>query len=102
MTHYLVSQLNGGRYRGTSVLSSAGSTSSTGRPCRRRRRTRRTAWAGSSALANDIPAVHHQGETFNFHSNVVLTPQSRRGVVVLMNAENSLDLFVNGRMGTIA
>jgi hypothetical protein len=51
---------------------------------------------------NEIPAVHHQGETFNFHSNVVLVPQSRTGVVVLMNAENSLDLFVNGRMGTIA
>jgi hypothetical protein len=51
---------------------------------------------------NDIPVVHHQGETFNFHSNVVLIPQSRKGVVVLMNAENSLDLFTSGRMGTIA
>jgi hypothetical protein len=51
---------------------------------------------------NDIPAVHHQGETFNFHSNVVLIPESRTGVVVSMNAENSLDLFTSGRMGTIA
>ena len=46
---------------------------------------------------NDIPAIHHQGETFNFHANVVLVPQSRR-VVVLINAENSLDLFVVGRI----
>jgi hypothetical protein len=51
---------------------------------------------------NDIPVIHHQGETFNFHSNVVLIPQSQKGVVVLMNAENSLDLFTSGRMGTIA
>ena len=51
---------------------------------------------------NDIPAIYHQGETFNFHANVVLIPESRSGVVVLMNAENSLDLFTNGRMGTIA
>ena len=51
---------------------------------------------------NDIPAIHHQGETFNFHANVVLIPQSQKGVVVLINAENSLDLFVSGRMGTIA
>jgi hypothetical protein len=50
---------------------------------------------------NDIPAVHHQGETFNFHASVVLIPQSRKGIVVLMNAENSLDLFTTGRMGTI-
>ena len=51
---------------------------------------------------NDIPVVQHQGETFNFHSNVVLIPKSQDGVVVLMNAENSLDLFTAGRMGTIA
>ena len=42
---------------------------------------------------NGIPAIHHQGETFNFHANAVLVPESRTGVIVLMNAENSLDLF---------
>ena len=51
---------------------------------------------------NGIPAIHHQGETFNFHANMVLVPGSRTGVIVLMNAENSLDLFLNGRMGTIS
>ena len=51
---------------------------------------------------NGIPAVFHQGETFNYHANVVLMPESQRGVVVLMNAENSLDLFIRGRMGTVA
>ena len=38
---------------------------------------------------NGIPAIHHQGETFNFHANAVLVPGSRTGVIVLMNAENS-------------
>ncbi len=51
---------------------------------------------------NGIPAVFHQGETFNYHANMVLIPGSQRGVVVLMNAENSLDLFLRGRMGTVA
>ena len=51
---------------------------------------------------NGIPAIHHQGETFNFHANAVLVPGSDQGVVVLMNAENSVDLFVRGRMGTVA
>ena len=102
MTHYLISQLNGGRYRGTSVLSSGG-IGELHRPAVQ------TPKAGTSygmgwfvGPRNDIPAIHHQGETFNFHANVVLIPQSRRGVVVLMNAENSLDLFTSGRMGTIA
>src|SRR3972149_1701948 len=60
------------------------------------------AWAGSSDPSTGIPAIHHQGETFNFHANAVLIPGSRRGVIVLMNAENSVDLFLTGRMGTIA
>ncbi len=51
---------------------------------------------------NGIPAIHHQGETFNFHANAVLVPGSRTGVIVLINAENSLDLFLAGRMGTIS
>jgi CubicO group peptidase (beta-lactamase class C family) len=102
MTHYLISQLNGGRYEGTSVLSPEG-ISELHRPAVE------TSEADTSygmgwfiGPVNDIPAVHHQGEVFNFHSNVVLIPQSRTGVVVLMNAENSLDLFTSGRMGTIA
>jgi CubicO group peptidase (beta-lactamase class C family) len=102
MTHYLVSQLNSGRYNGASVLPPGG-ISELHRPAVQ------TPKEGTSygmgwfvGPLNDIPVIHHQGETFNFHANVVLIPQSREGVVVLMNAENSLDLFTNGRMGTIA
>ena len=51
---------------------------------------------------NGTPAVFHQGETFTYHANVVLLPQTNQGVVVLMNAENSLDLFTRGRMATVA
>ncbi len=51
---------------------------------------------------NGIPAIHHQGETFNFHANAVLVPDTRTGVIVLINAENSIDLFLSGRMGTIS
>jgi CubicO group peptidase (beta-lactamase class C family) len=102
MTHYLVSQLNGGRYDGTSVLSPEG-IGELHRPAVQTPEADTSyAMGWFVGPVNDIPAIHHQGETFNFHANVVLIPQSRRGVVVLMNAENSLDLFTNGRMGTIA
>ena len=102
MTHYLISQLNGGRYDSTSVLS-PDRIGELHRPAVQTPEAE-TSYAMGWFVGprNDIPAVHHQGETFNFHANVVLVPQSRRGVVVLMNAENSLDLFVNGRMGTVA
>jgi hypothetical protein len=102
MTHYLVSQLDGGRYDGTSVLSPDG-IGELHRPAVETPEADTSYGMGwFVGPVNDIPAVHHQGETFNFHANVVLIPQSRRGIVVLMNAENSLDLFTNGRMGTIA
>jgi CubicO group peptidase (beta-lactamase class C family) len=102
MSHYLISQLNGGRYAGKSVLSPDG-IRQLHRPAVHTPDTDTSYGMGwFVGPVNDIPAIHHQGETFNFHSNVVLIPQSRRGVVVLMNAENSLDLFTNGRMGTIA
>ncbi len=52
---------------------------------------------------NGIPAIHHQGETFNFHANVVLVPAEPNGRrSCLMNAQNSLDLFSADRMGTIS
>ena len=102
MTHYMVSQLNGGQYEGTSVLSSGGigELHRPAVPTPKEDTSYGMGWFVGPL--NDIPVVHHQGETFNFHSNVVLIPQSQKGVVVLMNAENSLDLFTAGRMGTIA
>ena len=102
MTHYLISQLNGGRYQGRSVLSPDG-TRELQRPAVETPEADTSYGMGwFVGPVNEIPAVHHQGETFNFHANVVLVPQSQRGVVVLMNAENSLDLFTSGRMGTVA
>ena len=102
MTRYLIAQLNGGRYGTASVLSPAG-VRELHHPAVR------TPEAGTSygmgwfvGPINGIPAIHHQGETFNFHANAVLMPESRRGVVVLINAENSVDLFLGGRMGTIS
>src|SRR5207344_3483477 len=95
-------QLNRGRYGDTAVLSPSG-TAELHTPAVP------TPESGTSygmgwfvGPINGIPAVFHQGETFNYHANIVLIPRSHRGVVVLMNAENSLDLFLRGRMGTVA
>jgi hypothetical protein len=102
MGRYAIAQLSGGRLGGTAVLSRAG-TAELQRPAVE------TPEDGTSygmgwfvGPVNGIPAVFHQGETFSYHANAVLLPGSDQGVVVLMNAENSLDLFVRGRMGSIA
>jgi len=102
MTHYLIAQLNNGRYGRAAVLSPSGIAE-----------LHRPAVATPAAdtsygmgwfvgPVNGIPAVFHQGETFTYHANVVLVPRSKQGVIVLMNAENSLDLFTRGRMATVA
>jgi CubicO group peptidase (beta-lactamase class C family) len=102
MTHYLVAQLNDGQYGGSPVLSPSG-TAELQRPAVPTAESDTSYGMGwFVGPVNGIPAVFHQGETFNYHANIVLIPGSDRGVVVLMNAENSLDLFVRGRMGTVA
>jgi CubicO group peptidase (beta-lactamase class C family) len=102
MTHYLVAQLNDGQYGGSAVLSPSG-TAELQRPAVPTAESDTSYGMGwFVGPVNGIPAVFHQGETFNYHANIVLIPGSDRGVVVLMNAENSLDLFIRGRMGTVA
>jgi CubicO group peptidase (beta-lactamase class C family) len=102
MAHYVTAQLNQGSYDGVAVLSPSGTAAL-------HRAAVPTAETGVSygmgwlvGDVNGIPAVFHQGETFNYHANIVLIPRSNQGVVVLMNAENSQDLFFRGRMGTVA
>ena len=102
MTHYLIAQLNGGRYGKASVLSPAGTRAlhQPAVPTPKADTSYGMGWFVGPI--NGIPAIHHQGETFDFHANAVLVPGSRRGVVVLMNAENSVDLFLSGRMRSIS
>ena len=102
MTHYLIAQLDDGNFEGTSVLSPAGTAEM-------HQAAAPTSIADTSygmgwfvGPVNGLSAVFHQGETFTYHANIVLLPSSHEGVVVLMNAENSVDLFTRGRMGTIA
>jgi CubicO group peptidase (beta-lactamase class C family) len=102
MAHYLIAQLNKGTYGGSAVLSPS-RTAELHRPAVPTPETDTSYGMGwFVGPVNGLPAVFHQGETFNYHANIVLIPGSQRGVVVLMNAENSLDLFLRGRMGTVA
>jgi CubicO group peptidase (beta-lactamase class C family) len=102
MAHYLIAQLNDGHYGAAAVLSPSG-MAELHRPAVPTPKADTSYGMGwFVGPVNGIPAVFHQGETFNFHANIVLIPESRRGVVVLMNAENSEDLFLRGRMGTVA
>ena len=91
MAHYLIAHLNGGRYGDVSILSPAGlaelhrpavpmgfKDASYGMGC----------YAGR---INGIPTVSHSGDTASFHADMVLVPESKWGIVLLMNGNNNLD-----------
>jgi len=102
MARYITAQLNNGMYDGMAVLSPSG-TAALHRPAASTAETAVSYGMGwFVGPVNGIPAVFHQGETFAYHANIVLIPRSKQGVVVLMNAENSQDLFFRGRMGTVS
>jgi CubicO group peptidase (beta-lactamase class C family) len=102
MTHYLIAQLNGGRYRAASVLSPKGvdELHRPGAPTPKTGPSYAMGWFVGPI--NKIAAIYHQGEVPNFHANAVLVPESRTGVIVLMNAQNNVDLFSVDRMATIS
>jgi CubicO group peptidase (beta-lactamase class C family) len=103
MAHYLIAQLNDGMYEDTALLSPDGMLEmhSPAVPSGATDTSYGMGWFVGPI--NGIPAIHHQGETFNFHSNMILLPDSRWGVVVLINGENSMDLmFGTARIASIA
>ena len=93
MSHYLIAQLNQGNYKDAALLSQDGMIE-THHPAVPTPATDTSYGMGwFVGPINGIPAVHHQGETFNFHANMILLPESQMGIVVLINGENSMDLL---------
>jgi CubicO group peptidase (beta-lactamase class C family) len=101
MSRYLSAHLNGGRYEGAQVLSSEGiaelhrGAADTDRP------DVSYAMGWIDGEMDGVPIVHHNGDTGDFHATTILAPESKWGVVVLMNGSNdlrqgSLDTTANG------
>jgi CubicO group peptidase (beta-lactamase class C family) len=102
MSHYLIAQLNGGRYEGAQVLSAEGiARMHRGTvdmdPGERHPLSYAMGWEDTEL--GGVPVVRHNGDVGNFHANMILAPESGWGVVVLMNGSNHLQL---DGMNTIA
>jgi CubicO group peptidase (beta-lactamase class C family) len=93
MTHHLIAQLNGGRYQATRVLSPAG-IAQLHRPAAKLPGPpdHDVAYAMGWYVEqlNGTSLLWHPGDTPNFHADILLAPQDRWGVVVLMNGNNVL------------
>ncbi len=90
MAHFLLAQLNGGRFGSTSILSpegiaamqSPGVVTGTGG----------TSYGLGWKIGNigGVPAVFHSGDHPNVHTLAFIEPETRRGAVLLINSQNVL------------
>src|SRR5919107_1814372 len=92
MTHYLIAQLNSGRYADTSVLSPEG-VAAMHRPAVKegdRDIFYGMGWERRSTLSS-VPVIQHDGTNSNFYADMILEPEGRWGIVILANF-NSFNL----------
>lgn len=95
MAHYLIANLNEGRFGNRSILSPEG-MAALHRPAVTMPNTGYDAQAGDYAMGwkvmtmNGIPVVRHDGEVPDFHADIVLVPERKLGIVLLMNADTWL------------
>jgi CubicO group peptidase (beta-lactamase class C family) len=88
MSHYLVAQMNAGRYGDTSVLSPDGIALTHFEPA-----PGRYGMGWESVRLNGRRLINHDGGTANFQSSLFFDPDARIGVVILANVINALDAF---------
>jgi len=92
MTHYLIAQLNSGRYADSSVLSPEG-VAAMHRPAVKegdRDIFYGMGWERRATLSG-VPVIQHDGTNSNFYADMALEPEGRWGVVILANF-NSFNL----------
>jgi len=100
MSQYLIAQLNGGAFKDSHVLSPAGVTTlHTGGARVSATSSYAMGWLVSSQRGT--VRLEHSGDVSNFHSNLLLLPDERLGIVVLVNANGvssaaALDILIEG------
>jgi CubicO group peptidase (beta-lactamase class C family) len=97
MAHYLSAEVNGGRHGSKTVISTAGMTElqRAGVPTGHAGVAYAMGWEVRET--NGIPTLSHDGSMFNAHSNVVLIPEGKWGIILMENAENSPDDWFGAR-----
>jgi hypothetical protein len=99
MSHYLIAQLNGGRYAGNQILSPAGISEMHRPAIATWKRDTSYGMGWEMGPIAGIPAIWHEGSIFNYHANMVLIPGNALGFILLENIYSGPD---EGRLNQIA
>jgi CubicO group peptidase (beta-lactamase class C family) len=102
MAHFLIAQLNGGRFGPTTVLSPASTAAMQAPASAQDRRRGRTGWGGKRDRSAGCRPSSTRGDHPNARTLVFIEPETRRGAVLLINASAWLPTFryVPGRSRT--
>jgi hypothetical protein len=92
MAHFLIAQMNGGRYRDSSVLSPDGIALMQAEPPPG---TYGMGW--ESVRIEGHRLINHDGATGNFQASVFIDPETQVGVFVAANAMSALDGLSSSR-----
>src|SRR6266496_5653821 len=90
MTHYLVAQMNGGRFGSTSILSSAGIATMHAPAVTREGGSGSYGMGWVNGSLAGVPAIWHGGNIFNFHALMLIEPQTHWGAILLVNANTNI------------
>jgi CubicO group peptidase (beta-lactamase class C family) len=88
MTHYLVAQMNGGRFGSTSVLSSAGIATMHAPAVPREGGSGSYGMGWVNGPLAGVPAIWHGGNITHFHALLLIEPQTHWGAILLVNANS--------------
>jgi CubicO group peptidase (beta-lactamase class C family) len=90
LTHYLVAQINNGRYGNASVLSAAGveELHHPAAPIPGSQDAYAMGWVVGPATG-DLPLIWHDGSSFDMYTVALIEPEQRWGVVMLFNATSA-------------
>src|SRR5256712_175332 len=88
MTHYLVAQMNGGRFGSTSVLSSAGIATMHAPAVPRDGGSGSYGMGWVNGPLAGVPAIWHGGNIAHFHALLLIEPQTHWGAILLVNANS--------------
>ncbi len=89
MTHYLIAQMNGGRFGSTSILSSAGIATMHAPAVLREGGSGSYGMGWVNGPLAGVPAIWHDGNNVVASTRLLIEPQTHWGAILLVNA-NSL------------
>lgn len=94
MAHYLIANLNNGKYKNTRLLSEDGMS---------KLHTKSSDTSGHYGLGwfDYGELVHHGGSAENYHANMMLLPAKKLGIVILYNINDNISgAFIKGSFGS--